>query len=346
MSQQAPETETRNRWDFSDIILSGKHGENVIVKHKHPHSDIDRQPQILKYIFEQCTELAYGGNRGQDGLHGPTGSIAMRDFAFEYPDQELKQVIRFRVNVQPTVKGIHYCMRRINGKIPSLKEQGYPKELIAALLNPRRRGLVLFSGEMGMGKTSAAAATISEWLKANGGHAITLEDPPEYNLMGVHVGEKRSGYCMQKHIQNHKMAEEIPTLMRAGAPEIIFLGEIRNAEVAREVVLAASNGHLVFSTIHGKGIDGALNRLLSLAATGAIDIKEAAKIISSSLSMVIYQELKRRQTSTGIEKILLISWMDLMEEDKKTAFANNIAQNKIELLKNLFSSPVQNRSSL
>lgn len=333
------------RWDFADMIIAGRAGETVIVKHKHPASDINQRTDIVKSLFTSCVQQAFDGKHN-DGTFGPAGEIVMRDFALEYKDAELKQVVRFRVNVQPTSRGVHFCMRRINGQIPSLQAQGYPRQLIEKLMLPKRRGLILFGGEMGAGKTSAASAMISEWLKNNGGTAITLEDPPEYGLQGMHKGEKKSGYCMQRHANAKEMAAEIPSLMRACAPEIIFLGEIRSSDVAKEVLLAASNGHLVVSTIHGKGIEGVINRLLSLGTAGTMDIKDAAKIISTSLSMIVHQDLNRRATRDGIEKILRVAHIDLTDKEKQAAISSSIRDNKIDQLKNLLQAPDQTKSQI
>lgn len=335
------------RWDFADMILGGMTGKTVFIKHLNPQSDILKRQDILETIWQGCVDLAYDGKASRTTSGGPAGVIVRRDFAYEYRDEEIREVSRFRVSVQPSTKGVFFCMRRITGTIPLLLQQGYTQNVIDRLLQKDRRGLVLFGGEMGAGKTSAASAMISEWLKANGGSAVTLEDPPEYALQGAHVDKSPNakspgGICIQRATTADRMAEEIPTLMRASAPEIIFLGEIREEKVAREAVLAAANGHLVVSTIHGKGIEGSISRLISLGSTNAMAYEETAKTVADALSMVIFQKLIRNE-KTGM-KILQVTMADFMGE-QGISMRSNLRSLKFEQMGNYLKEQ-QNRSSL
>lgn len=349
MSQtQTEKYDIAKRWDFADLILGGKDGGIHVVKHPNRHSDIAEKPEILKSLYDECVKKAYDSKATMTD-NGPIGQIANCDFAIEYKDYEAQQMVRFRVNVQPSTKGVFFCMRRVNGQIPELLQQGYPQEIIDKLLSRSRRGLVLFGGEMGVGKTSAASSMVSSWLRKNGGSAITLEDPPEYNLQGYHKPVAQGdvgGFCIQRAVGVEGMDRAIPSLMRASAPEIIFLGEIRDAKVAHEAVLAASNGHLVVSTIHGKGIEGCINRILSLAAAGSehMNIDDTAKLLSESLSMIIYQDLMR-QKSTG-KKILRLRHIDMTEGKYSASLKTKIRERKIELLGDEIGDPVQNPSSI
>lgn len=333
------------RWDFADMILGGKDCGSTVFKHLHPQSDIkDHKTDILLKIWEDCVATAFNSNFTETE-YGPSGQVAIHDFSYEYRDEETKTVVRFRVCVQESTRGVYFCMRRINGIIPPLLDQGYSPETRQKLLRMNRRGLVLFGGEMGTGKTSGASSTIVEFLKANGGSAITLEDPPEYNLHGAHIGENRlGGFCIQRAASAEEMSKEIPTLMRASAPEIIFLGEIRDPAVAQQVILAASNGHLIYSTIHGKGIVGCLNRIISLAASaGSMSIEDAAKLLADSLSMVIYQELLRKK-STGTKTLRY--WEADLDGEKGQAIRNKIRTQAMEQLPSDIGDFIQNASKI
>lgn len=338
--------ENSARYDFSDMILGGASGKTVFIKNLNPASDILTRADIYSdTIWRKCVELTYDG-KYKETPNGPVGEPVLRDFAYEHLDYELKEVVRFRVSVQVSTKGVFFCLRRITGKIPYLDEQGFVPEIIERLLQKDRRGLVLFGGEMGSGKTTAASATIVEWLMKNGGSAITLEDPPEYALQGPHTNKERypqsqGGLCIQRATTPAKMAEEIPTLMRAAAPEIIFLGEIREEKVAREAVLAASNGHLVMSTIHGKGIEGAITRLISLGTSPAMSYENTAKTVSGALSMVIFQKLIRKESSNT--KILQTIVADFMDKDNGLALRRHVAEQQMEQMSNSLITK-QNRS--
>lgn len=345
------QTTGRNpRWDFSDIILGGPSGKTFSVKNLNPASDIgEHRDDILNEIFRGCLEKTFdGGDKYSMTATGPVGKVVLKDFAYEYKDEEVKELVRFRVSVQQSVKGIFFCMRKINGEIPTLQQQGYNPKIIGMLMQKNRRGLVLFGGEMGVGKTSAASAMISQWLQQNAGSAVTLEDPPEYALQGHHydpaLGDDfPGGLCLQRATTTDTMAKEIPSLMRAAAPEIIFLGEIREENVAREAVLAAANGHLIVSTIHGKGVNGAISRLISLGSTVKMGFEETTKTIADALSMVIFQELIRDQRSGT--KILKTSVLDINNPNNSNAIRTILRQGKFEQLDNYIQC-AQGKSSL
>ena len=344
MSQQ-PATERQNakppaRWDFSDMVIGGKDGRSVVLKHQHEACDLMNHPEIQKTIYDMCVAKAYEtGETVSSGGH-IFGDPKNKDFAIEYDDYDLKCRVRFRVSVQQSIEGVYFCIRRINGDIPTLEEQGHHPNTIMKLLNAERRGLVLIGGEMGSGKTTTASAAIREWLGQNGGTAITLEDPPEYRLQGMHGGNGVAGFCLQRAIHAEQMAKEIPGLMRAAAPNIIFLGEIRNSATAREVMLAASNGHLVISTIHGKGVEGVLHRLISLSTGDGMTIENIAKIMADAISLVVHQELVRK----GNIKMLKTQIMDMDNESTRVAMKMNISENKIDKVAQTFHKPIESKS--
>lgn len=341
-SQQNPNLSAR--WDFSDMLLAGETNKSAmpIIKHINPKSDIYSQKELINEIYRICTLKAFDGQAAMSE-NGPTGILKQRDFSIDFPDHDVKELVRFRVHAAPSIKSVYFYLRKINSEIPSLATQGFSPETIRQLLKKNRRGLVLFGGEMGMGKTSAASGTIIEWLETNGGIAVTLEDPPEYRLHGKHG---KNGMCIQQHCLRHDMAQEIPGLMRRCAPEIIFLGEIRSPEVAHEAILAASNGHLVVSTIHGKGLDGVLNRILTLATSPGMSIEDNARVLADSLSLIVYQKLDRMVQENQLFKILEVSTMDLENEEKRIAFAASIRDRKMDQLRQNFERPIKTKSNL
>lgn len=341
-AQALPES-VKSRWDFTDLIIGGPFGKYVICKNKNPASDIyvnydkngEPTPEtkhafdIINHLYFQCLTETYG-NKGFENTKrgGIVGAIKNREFAIEYLDQQLRQLIRFRVAVQPAEYGMMYfCLRRISSTIPSLDNMGYSKDLQLLLRRESRKGLVLFAGEMGTGKTSGASATISEWLMENGNSGVTLEDPPEYRLNGTHINPQtqKGGFCIQRATTREAMSDEIIGVMRAASPGIIFLGEIRSHEVAKEVILAASNGHLIVSTIHGKGLTGAVNRLIRLASSYDFPAEEVAKLLSDSLSLLITQNIERIDN----QKLLSVTYIDF---DKSSTARAHLSKNQIDSL--------------
>ena len=137
-------------------------------------------------------------------------------------------------------------------------------------------GMVLVTGPTGSGKTTTLYATLSE-LNSPEVNIMTIEDPIEYNLVGINQSQVRSeiGYTF---------ANALRSFLRQD-PDIIMVGEIRDQETAEIGIRAALTGHLVFSTLHTNNAPDTLNRL--------IDMELEPFLISSSVKMVIAQRLLR-----------------------------------------------------
>jgi twitching motility protein PilT len=148
-------------------------------------------------------------------------------------------------------------------------------------------GLIYVCGAAGSGKTTTASATVVSRLREFGGVAYTIEDPPEMPLNGWH-GE---GYCSQTGVageQASDWAESFRCALRsqpAATNQMLFVGEIRNADSAHAMLRAASNGFLVIATGFGSDVISAvdaLQRLTGDAMTGAL---------ANMVRLVLYQRL-------------------------------------------------------
>lgn len=348
----------KTRWDFSDIIIGG-HGELQSIKNMHPDSDFPNHPEIVKKLWEECLKEAFpDGGYKDDKIYGPVGEPEKRDFSIVFIDEVSNppRQVRFRVCVLSSTEGVVFCLRRISETIPELTDQGYPKEIITDLLNPDRRGLVLFGGEMGVGKTTGATSFVMTWLRKNGYSAVALEDPAEYGLHGPHSpveDDDVGGFCIQRPCKSENMPSEMAVVMRASAPEIIFVGEIRDAMTALAVLLAASNGQLIVSTIHGNGIPGCINRLVSLVASlGTMKTDEVMKLLGDSLSMIMTQELIRpgKDDEDG-RKMLRVSWIDFMPasdnaSDPSYGLRTLVRENNIPKIRDAIRGPRSNPSRI
>ncbi|WP_027601794.1 MULTISPECIES: ATPase, T2SS/T4P/T4SS family [Pseudomonas] len=181
-----------------------------------------------------------------------------------------------------------FIIRKSNAQIRPFHMLGFPESLATAMLSDQVRGLVIFCGEMGTGKTSSVASLIAARLQACGGTALAIEDPAETNLNGLH-GE---GRCIQMQVSRRTGGYEEALLraLRTGA-DMILIGEIRDIPTAVQAVRAAINGVFVATTFHAGNPTQALERVLALASN---EIKNAREILAQGLVAVVAQTLETR----------------------------------------------------
>ena len=137
-------------------------------------------------------------------------------------------------------------------------------------------GMILTTGPTGSGKTTTLYASLRKVNNPNT-KIITIEDPVEYHLKGI--------VQTQVDKKNYTFAQGLRSALRQD-PDIIMVGEIRDAEVAETAINAALTGHLVFSTLHTNDAAGAFPRL--------IDLGVSEKVLSSSVSVAMAQRLLRK----------------------------------------------------
>jgi len=141
------------------------------------------------------------------------------------------------------------------------------------------QGLVILAGKAGSGKTTLANSVICSRLEQWGGVCVTAENPVELEISGRHG----AGLCFAHEVGgDDEMATAVINFMRTSS-NIIFLGEIRDAAVAREAVLAALSGQLVITTFHGPSIVGALSRFAGFIGDN--------NLLADALSAVAFLEL-------------------------------------------------------
>nr|WP_233176953.1 ATPase, T2SS/T4P/T4SS family [Ralstonia sp. ASV6] len=199
-----------------------------------------------------------------------------------------------------------YMIRRPNATILPVRQMGFGAEAIKFMLEPDLRGLVLFSGEMRSGKTSAAASFTRARMETHGGTGIVIEDPPETALDGV-MG---LGRVIQVEVnRTGGYQAQLKKAMRSGA-NLIYLGEVRDQEAAAQVVTAAINGHLIVSTMHAATAKDAVIRLVALCE-GALS--EPEKLLASGLAAVIHLQLKDEPlaTATGTKVVKRLGYQML-----------------------------------
>lgn len=165
---------------------------------------------------------------------------------------------RFRVNCHRHSGRIGAVLRLIKSAVPSLHSLGLPTDVLCEWLE-RTSGLFLVTGPTGSGKSTTLAACL-DWLNEHKSyHVVTIEDPMEYEFRA------RRSFFTQREVgrDTATFASGLRSALRQ-APDVIFLGEIRDAETAIIALQAAETGHLVFGTLHSATVTDALERFVHL----------------------------------------------------------------------------------
>jgi general secretion pathway protein E len=189
--------------------------------------------------------------------------------------------IDLRIATVPTLYGESVVIRLLErGQIfTQMETLGFPSTLLdrfnEMILRPH--GMILVTGPTGSGKTTTLYGALQK-INDPGKKIITIEDPVEYQLSGVNQIQVKPQIGLT-------FANGLRSIVRQD-PDVIMVGEIRDAETAEIAVQAALTGHLVFSTLHTNDAAGAISRLLEM---GVQDY-----LLSSSLLGVLAQRLVRR----------------------------------------------------
>lgn len=162
---------------------------------------------------------------------------------------------RFRVSafVQRDMPGM--ILRRIETKIPSVEELKLPT--IIKDLAMTKRGIIIFVGATGTGKSTSLASMIGHRNKNSRGHIITIEDPIEFvhQHAGCIITQREVG------IDTDSFEVALKNTLRQ-APDVILIGEIRTREVMDYAIAFAETGHLVLATLHANNANQALDRII------------------------------------------------------------------------------------
>lgn len=163
---------------------------------------------------------------------------------------------RFRVNAYFQMGCVGMVLRKIETNIPSYEQLNLPPVLLDICME--KKGIVIFVGGTGTGKSTTLASLISYRNHNSSGHIITIEDPVEF----VH---KHAGCIItQREIGVDTLSWEnaLKSTLRQ-APDVILLGEIRDQETMEHAIAMAETGHLVFATLHANNANQAMDRVIN-----------------------------------------------------------------------------------
>ncbi len=163
---------------------------------------------------------------------------------------------RFRVNIFKQRNSISMVIRNIVTDIPKMENLGLPPVLKDIIMS--KRGLVLFVGATGSGKSTSLASLIDYRNSNASGHIITIEDPVEF----VHNHKKSIINQREVGLDTDSYEDALKNTLRQ-APDVILIGEIRDRETMEHAIAFAETGHLAISTLHANNANQALDRIIN-----------------------------------------------------------------------------------
>jgi twitching motility protein PilU len=197
---------------------------------------------------------------------------------------------RFRVSAFMQRNCAGMVLRRIESNIPDADDLNLPPILKTLIME--RRGLIIFVGGTGTGKSTSLAALIKYRNQNSSGHIITIEDPIEFQHphLGCIITQREVG------IDTESYEVALKNTLRQ-APDVILIGEIRTRETMQNAISFAETGHLCLSTLHANNADQALDRILHFFPEEMHD--QLLLDLSLNLKGIIAQQLIKRNDGEG-----------------------------------------------
>jgi twitching motility protein PilU len=226
-------------------------------------------------------------------VHGIMSPLYQEEFAKTKECQfaiNVPELGRFRVSAFTQRTAAGRVLRRIESTIPDLEALSLP--LVLKDLVMQKRGLVLFVGGTGTGKSTSLASLIKYRNQNSKGHIITIEDPMEYEHphLGCIITQREVG------IDTDSYEVALKNTLRQ-APDVILIGEIRSRETMQHAITFAETGHLCLSTLHANNANQALDRILHFFP----EEMHAQLFMDLSLNLrgIVAQQLIKRSDGKG-----------------------------------------------
>ena len=208
-----------------------------------------RPLEPVKLTRERLKEIAYAlmdPDQQKAFEHHPELNLAIQE----------PGIGRFRVNIFKQRNCFSLVIRNIKVDIPNADKLGLPEILKKVIME--KRGLILFVGGTGSGKSTSLAALIDHRNANSSGHIITIEDPIEY----VHPHKRCLVNQREVGVDTLSYEDALKNTLRQ-APDVILIGEIRSQETMEHALAFAETGHLCLSTLHANNANQALDRIIN-----------------------------------------------------------------------------------
>ena len=259
----------------SDIHL--KAGRPPILRHDGQLAALDEWPVLREADLEAILEAICAGTPSRLETFRRSGEL---DTAYSQ-----ENLPRFRINGFRQRGSISFAFRVIPQEIPGFTSLGLPAGV--QKLADEQRGLVLVTGATGSGKTTTLAAIIDHINRTRTQHIVTIEDPIEI----MHADQQCIINQREVGLDTTSFHEALRRGLRAD-PDVILIGELRDAETAETALQAAESGHLVLSTLHTVDAAETLGRMIEFFP--AIKQPQIRSILAGVLRGVVSQRLLPR----------------------------------------------------
>jgi twitching motility protein PilT len=259
----------------SDIHL--KAGRPPILRHDGQLAPLDDWPVLREADLEAILEAICAGTPSRLETFRRSGEL---DTAYSQ-----ENLPRFRINGFRQRGSISFAFRVIPQEIPGFTSLGLPAGV--QKLADEQRGLVLVTGATGSGKTTTLAAIIDHINRTRTQHIVTIEDPIEI----MHADQQCIINQREVGLDTTSFHEALRRGLRAD-PDVILIGELRDAETAETALQAAESGHLVLSTLHTVDAAETLGRMIEFFP--AIKQPQIRSILAGVLRGVVSQRLLPR----------------------------------------------------
>jgi twitching motility protein PilT len=251
--------------------LHFKSNQKVHIRHKGDLKPIKGPPLSDKQVEDIWFEVMSEHHKKQLEENGAS------DFAYQLGGSD-----RFRVNIFRQRGTLSVAARRVNKDIFNFESLHLPKSIFK--ITEYHQGLVLLAGITGSGKSTTIAAAL-DYINANRAcHIVTIEDPIEY------LFEDKKALINQREVgvDVKDFNQALKYLMRED-PDVVLVGEMRDAETFMAALNAAETGHLVFGTVHASGSAQTITRVLDLLPEGSRDLIRQTLVFN--LQAIVCQKL-------------------------------------------------------